>query len=274
MDKRMLKKEMVVAVILLFIGLAFTPSINANISKASIDNELVEFTTEVCGLKAGKHNVQLTREEAEEVENLIDDIKIRLDGVETREETVEIFNEAVVELDKYGLLGGLNVKQAQKLITRGFQNKRMSQFLVNIIPRFLGLSDFENIFCLLFVAITQSHWIIGEINMPFFILLFLNFTELPLGMLLYFYWRIGGIRVFDIIIEIFSIYSKTDTLNYYSLGLLGIKTGEINSNRNLRIFGFTGLIIKYNIDGFLLSSNAILLGTSFAFKSYRPQQYP
>jgi len=54
----LIKKGVVVAVILLFIGLAFAPSINANISKASIDSELVEFTTEVCGLNGGKHTVQ------------------------------------------------------------------------------------------------------------------------------------------------------------------------------------------------------------------------
>ena len=68
----MLKKEMVVAVILLFIGLAFAPSINANVSKASLDSELVEFTTEVCGFNGGKHTVQLTKEEAGKLEQLFD----------------------------------------------------------------------------------------------------------------------------------------------------------------------------------------------------------
>jgi len=51
----------------LFIGIAFAPSINANISKASLDSELVEITTEVWGFNDGKHTVQLTKEEAEEV---------------------------------------------------------------------------------------------------------------------------------------------------------------------------------------------------------------
>jgi len=34
-----------------------------------------------------------------------------------------IFKEAIVKLDKYGLLGGLSVRQAQKLVTGGFQNQ-------------------------------------------------------------------------------------------------------------------------------------------------------
>ncbi|UCD13962.1 MAG: hypothetical protein JSW60_00665 [Thermoplasmatales archaeon] len=43
------RNALAVGIILLFIGVAFAPSINANISK-----EMVEFTTEVCGLNGGK----------------------------------------------------------------------------------------------------------------------------------------------------------------------------------------------------------------------------
>jgi len=120
MDKKMLKKEMVVAVILLFIGLAFAPSINANVSKASLDSELVEFTTEVCGLNSGKHTVQLTKEEADKLEQLFDVIKKKLDVVKTREQSVEILNDAIVILDKYNLLGGLSIEQARRLILGEF----------------------------------------------------------------------------------------------------------------------------------------------------------
>jgi len=60
----LIKKGVVVAVILLFIGFAFAPSINTNISKASLDSELVEITTEVWGFNDGKHTVQLTKEES------------------------------------------------------------------------------------------------------------------------------------------------------------------------------------------------------------------
>ena len=101
-----MKKQLAVGVIVLFLGLAIAPSINANVSRES---ELVAITTEICGLDGGKHTVQLTQEEAKEVEQLIDDIERSLDEVETREEAGEVFNYAVVELDKYGLLGRLNI---------------------------------------------------------------------------------------------------------------------------------------------------------------------
>ena len=50
MNKKILiKKGLVVTVILLFIGLAIAPSINANVSKASIESEMVKITTENLG---------------------------------------------------------------------------------------------------------------------------------------------------------------------------------------------------------------------------------
>jgi hypothetical protein len=151
MNKKIfIKKGLVVAVILLFIGIAFAPSINANVSKASIDSELVEFTTELCGLNGAMPNtVSLSKEDAEEVEKLIDDVKRRLDNVETREETVDIFNEAVVELDKYGLLGGLSVKQAQRLVTGGYQNRRAMKVLEKLYSRNQENSDNTNLLCLI-----------------------------------------------------------------------------------------------------------------------------
>ena len=115
-----MKKLLAVGVIVLFLGLAFAPTINANISKASVDSELVEITTEVCGLNGGKHTVQLTNEEADKLEQLFDVIKKKLDEVETREQSVEILNDAIATLDKYYLLGGLSTEQARRLILGEF----------------------------------------------------------------------------------------------------------------------------------------------------------
>jgi len=70
-----MKKLLAVGVIVLFIGLAIAPSINANISKAFVDSELVEITTEVCGINGVTPNtVSLSKEDAEEVEALFDSL--------------------------------------------------------------------------------------------------------------------------------------------------------------------------------------------------------
>jgi len=148
MNRTYVKKGVAVAVISLFIGLAFAPSINANISKASVDSELVEITTEVCGLNGGEHTVQLTKKDAEEVEKLIDDIENRLDEVKTRAEAVGIFNEAVVELDKYGLLSGLSVEQAKRLVTGGYQDSRVMKLLEMLFGN-NQINDASNYLCLI-----------------------------------------------------------------------------------------------------------------------------
>jgi hypothetical protein len=124
-----MKKLLVVGVIGLFLGLAITPSINANVNKES---ELIEITTEVCGLGGGKHTIQLTKEEAEEVDRIFVNIRNKLNTTDSREDAEKIFKDAVVELDAYGLLGGLSVKQAQRLVTGGLKNKKMMKIFENI----------------------------------------------------------------------------------------------------------------------------------------------
>jgi len=173
-----MKKLLVVGVIVLFLGVAFAPSINANISKTSIDSELVEITTEVCGLNGGKQTVELTQEEAAEVEALFDSIRAQLNETETREEAEEVFKEAVVELDKYGLLGGLSIEQAQKLVTGGYQNSRVIKALEKLYGRNQdSLDDDANVLCLI-AGNTSETIILGPstifrilINIPIVILI-------------------------------------------------------------------------------------------------------
>lgn len=93
-------------------------SFSSVVAKVSVDDELVDFDVEFCGLGT-RQTVKLTQQEAEEVDLLFDDIEQRLSEVETREEAEIIFKDAVVELDKFGLLGGLSVRQAQQLIVGG-----------------------------------------------------------------------------------------------------------------------------------------------------------
>ncbi len=140
-------KYLAVAVILLFIGVAVAPSINANVRS---EEKLVAFTTEVCGLNIVKQTVKLTQEEAEEVETLFDSIRERLNATEFREEADEIFKEAVVELDKYGLLGGLSVKQAHRLVTGEFHNPIAKEIINRLFQKgILKLDEDENMFCLI-----------------------------------------------------------------------------------------------------------------------------
>jgi hypothetical protein len=67
---------------------------------------------------------------------LFDSIREQLNATESREEAEEIFKDAVVELDKYGMLGSLSVKQALKAVT--------GEWIVPSLLRFIKLNHYSN----------------------------------------------------------------------------------------------------------------------------------
>ena len=153
-ENTLIKKGLAITVILLFIGVAFAPSINASV----VNDDLVEFDVEFCGL-GKKHTVQLTQQEGEEIELLFDEIHERLNEVETREEAEEIFKEAVVELNKYGLLGVLSVGRAKKLVTGKFQKQDMINKLESVIDNNLGVfNSNSNMMCLISGKTTETRF--------------------------------------------------------------------------------------------------------------------
>ena len=124
-------------------------SFSSAVGKVSSDDELVEFDVEFCGL-GKKHSVKLTQQEADEVDLLFDDIEQQLSEVETRDEAEVIFKDAIVELDKYGLLGGLSVRQAQRLVTGGNRNPGVMKLQNRIYTQYQETSDEdENVLCLI-----------------------------------------------------------------------------------------------------------------------------
>jgi hypothetical protein len=256
----LIKKGVVVAVILLFIGLAFAPSINADISKTSVDSEMVEFTTEICGLNGGKNTVSLTRENAEEVRILIDDIDRRLDEVKTREETIEIFNEAIVELDKYGLHGGLSVKQAQKLVTGGYQNLK----IMNVIKKMYSKhqedsNEIVNLFCFVYgksiVTLVENVFSVALLALYISLIPVLGMGVIFLLLPIMFYHSYLGAKPFSFL-NVILLYQP----NFRSIGLLGNQK-FIDSESEAIMYGFTGI----KIGGF--EKNNIIIGSTLAICS-------
>ena len=146
-------KCLAVGIILLFIVVAIAPSINLNVFKASDGNELIEVTSEACGIKGfGNTTVKLTREQYQNLEQYLVDFRERLNKTTTKEEAVPIFKEAVAELNKYGLLPkAMSIKTAQQLVTgrrhlKGFEHLIKRPFLRSQF----NLSDNENLLCLVY----------------------------------------------------------------------------------------------------------------------------
>ena len=118
MNQLVVKKYQVIVAILLFIGVAIAPSINFNVVKASDDNDLIEVTSQACGIQGfGNTTVKLTKQQYKDLEQYLNGFRARLNQTTTREEAVPIFKDSVVEMNKYGLLPkGMSVRQLQHLI--------------------------------------------------------------------------------------------------------------------------------------------------------------
>ncbi|MFA5101520.1 MAG: hypothetical protein WC525_00045 [Candidatus Thermoplasmatota archaeon] len=142
----MKRKCLAIGIILLFVGVTIAPAINFNTAKASTDDDLVEVTTQPCGIKGyGDTTVKLTREQYQNLEQYLVEFRARLNQTSTREEAVPLFKDAVVELDKYGLLPrGMSVERAQRLVV----GNGKSTNIVNKIHN-SEISVCHNFFCLI-----------------------------------------------------------------------------------------------------------------------------
>jgi len=267
MDYRMKRifdsKALAITIIFLFVTLAFSPSFHANIHNREILNgELIEITSGFYGISSEKHKVQLSQEETQELEILFDLIKQQLYKAESKEETTEIFNEAIIKLDKYGLLpDSMDVNRAQRLVIDKYQNSNAMKLIEFVYGRHQEtLDDDENIICL--VAGTSS-----ETN--FYTLL----TQFVLSLLIHFNAP-GELWVV--------VYFVLDTIDFYrpvclgriieygnangwvfTIGLNGIKTwnGELDDGMIIPFWpfeagaiGFTGLQIRTPNLSFYLGS--------------------
>jgi len=153
-----MKKVFALGVIFLFIGVAVASSINLSVVKASNDNELIEVTSEACGIKGfGNTTVKLTREQYQNLEQYLVEFRARLNQTTTREEAVPLFKDAVVELDKYGLLPkGISIKQAQKLVI-GPSYTLVSKNLMKRVQKNTNVNGVLNFFCLVIGNTNQTY---------------------------------------------------------------------------------------------------------------------
>lgn len=128
MDKILiLKKSLSVFVILLLIGVTFSLSINSKVIKNN-DENLVKIEVEICGTKDNRYAVLISKEDIENVDKLFEDIRSRLEkGADTK----EVFNDAVIQLERYGLLKGIRVKEAQTLVTNNKNKVKTNQLGMN-----------------------------------------------------------------------------------------------------------------------------------------------
>ncbi len=115
------------------------------------DNELVEVTTQACGIQNyGNTTVKLTREQYAEVGKLFHDLQTKMDSIKTIQDALPIYYSTVVELNKYGLLPeGMNIETAQKLVTGGLNCRGRTNL-------FMKSDTIQNALCLIFGNLTDT----------------------------------------------------------------------------------------------------------------------
>jgi hypothetical protein len=264
-----MKKILAIGVILLFIGVAVAPSINTSVVKASNDNDLVEVTTQACGIQGyGNTTVKLTREQYNDLTHYLAEFRARLNQTSTRGEAVPIFKEAIVELNKYGLLPkGMSVERLQEVILHQTHQESLKS---------RDTHENENLLCLVSGQLTNAYFmpliapilliimvilqgVLGIAFSPILLILFLlKYYDLAFRLLLILFIPIQLIYdIVQILVDITN-YSPFSFCNYLnnllwssgpppsgwiqSKGLFGNKTW--NGTYNLRIFCFTGLKLR------------------------------
>jgi len=265
-----MKKILVFGIIFLFISITFAPSINFNVVKSSDEDDFVEVTSEACGIEGfGDTTVKLTNEQFQNLEQYLIDFRERLNQTTTREEAVPLFKEAVVELNKYGLLPkGMNVEQAQKLVIGSYQKKEETKLEQKISSKIPLLNQIVNAFCFVAGDISDDTWFESapliltiSISLFFMVLInYFNFSGPSLLIILFLYIIILDFLNF-IPVALFNIILFGDFGSWESapgsiltIGLLGKQ--RIEGEMKGVVIGFTGLQIKSSI------GERYLLGTS------------
>jgi hypothetical protein len=252
MDKyQQSRKGVAVGIILLFISVAVAPSINFTVVKASNDNDLVEVTTQACGINGFENTtVKLTKQQYQNLNLYLIDFRARLNQTTTREDAVLLFKEAVVELNKYGLLPkGMSVNQAQLLTTGGDQNLTRTSQWHKISTKIQKYSEnISTLFCLISGQTTKTFF-----QTPSTLAIFISYIPLQLIATISFIFFMRGIFsilslvLITLLIPIGSIMARClDFLFVKQPVLLGANMWLANSNGWIETIGVNG---KTKIEG-------------------------
>ena len=256
-----------IGIILLLIGVIIAPIFNFNTVRASQDDDLVEVTAQGCGIKGyGNTTVKLTRQQYQNLEQYLVEFRARLNQTTSREEAVPIFKEAVVELDKYGLLGGLSVENEMRFLTmvnQGLENFEKLSIFSKLSEASYG---YTNVFCFVIVHATGDILEFSPLLLPFLpLILLLIMIGLFYPEITFFNLLLEGVaKLYGIVAEILyssplkfwiSLYGSNNEC--WSIGLKGYKHSEIISSV---MYGFKGLRV-------ILPTETYYIGHALAIES-------
>ena len=257
MDKKPLIVVSLCAVVLLVMG-SLSNVVGYQTVQTIDDNDLVEVTTQACGIQGyGNTTVKLTRQQYNDLEQYLVEFKARLNQTTTREEAIPLFKEAVVELDKYGLLPkGMSVEKAQRLIS-GWEYNEFESVLNKRQREVYNLS--ENVLCLLFLSGTKnmSHYpdvFFGVVG-PLYLFTLLTFILICPSPYSFFYSHFPKLcnMIFGTLFYLNDKIPLRFLANVIVLGdgdcsSIGFNGIVHSNNHDYFIQGFAGLTLRLSID--------------------------
>jgi hypothetical protein len=141
---------LVFGIILLLSGLSIAPGIGPTTTTAS--DHPVQFTTQIYGSSENtKQVVQVTQQQAREIQQLFDDLKNSLSTTESLQETHQLFNDTINELQRYNLLPDeLTTHQLKRLVTSAPPCQKIAALLQQTNRKNKGTiteGEIQNYFC-------------------------------------------------------------------------------------------------------------------------------
>jgi hypothetical protein len=144
-----LRKGCALTIILLILGLAFLPTINANQYIKNIDDDIIEFPVEIYRINSKEiHTVKIHKDEVKEIQQLLNDIEHQLKMIKSHDEAVIVFRRAVSQLYEHGFFPkDMGLEEAQQLVNGRRDIHKITKFFDKIYSKDKSIIKNFNIFC-------------------------------------------------------------------------------------------------------------------------------
>jgi hypothetical protein len=168
-------------VLLLLFGTIIAPCIIPIVVNASNEPNLIEITTQICGRgNPQTTTVSLTKEQYQNLKQYLLDFRAQLNKTSTREDTINLFRQAVIQLHTYGLLPqDTNIEELQRLVT-GQYPIHQTMIPSPLITRHTQQLSESNFLCLL-TGETSQTYILGPAEIGVAALMYLLYFPYFLG---------------------------------------------------------------------------------------------
>ena len=136
----LISKALAIGVIVLLLGVSIVPIINAEVSFNKA--EFVEISTELFGFEnPTSYTIQVSKEDSDKIDKIFEEIDAKLDSSKTIDETIEIYDWAILELDKYGLFGDISIEEVRKIVLGPYYNKIKAERMDKLLSKYNRIFD-------------------------------------------------------------------------------------------------------------------------------------